>query len=170
MAGNFTITLNERDYQALQRKFTQAAKIDKSHTIKSALDEGISYIKNAGASNLASRNKVVSGNLKRSISKRVKKTAAYAGFKRATAGKKGGGNHAHLIDRGTDKRYTKKPYTDRLGRSYPAGMYRGSVSRGNPNVGTSFWTDAVETEGPRAERTLMDGVYETISKIMNNRK
>ena len=158
MAGNFTITLNERDYQALQRKFTQAAKIDKSHTIKSALDEGISYIKNAGASNLASRNKVVSGNLKRSISKRVKKTAAYAGFKRATAGKKGGGNHAHLIDRGTDKRYTRKGY------------YRGSISRGNPNVGSSFWTDAVMIESPRAERTLMDGVYETISKIMNNRK
>ena len=158
MAGNFTITLNERDYQALQRKFTQAAKIDKSHTIKSALDEGISYIKNAGKSNLASRNKVVSGNLKRSISKRVKKTAAYAGFKRATAGKKGGGNHAHLIDRGTDKRYTRKGY------------YRGSISRGNPNVGSSFWTDAVMIEGPRAERTLMDGVYETISKIMNNRK
>lgn len=158
MAGNFTITLNERDYQALQKKFTQAAKIDKNHTIKSALDEGISYIKNAGASNLASRNKVVTGNLKRSLSKRVKKTAAYAGFKRATAGKKDGGNHAHLIDRGTVKRYTRKGY------------YRGSISRGRPNTGTSFWTDAVETEGPRAERTLMDGVYETISKIMNNRK
>lgn len=160
MAGNFTITLNERDYQALQRKFTQAAKIDKSHTIKSALDEGISYIKNAGASNLASRNKVVSGNLKRSISKRVKKTAAYAGFKRS-APSKGikGGNHAHLVDRGTAKRWRIKD-----------GRYTGSVSRGKPNTGTSFWTDAVETEGPRAERTLMDGVYETISKIMNNRK
>lgn len=158
MAGNFTISLNQRDYAALQKKFTQAAKIDKHHTIKSALDEGISYIKNAGKSNLAARNKVVSGNLKRSLSKRVKKSAAYAGFKRATAGKKGGGNHAHLIDRGTDKRYTRK------------GAYRGSISKGNPNVGSSFWTDAVMIEGPRAENTLMNGVYETISKIMDNRK
>ena len=159
MAGNFTITLNERDYQALQKKFTQAAKIDKHHTIKSALDEGISYIKDAGKSNLAARNKVVSGNLKRSLSKRVKKSAAYAGFKRSTKNNKiGGGNHAHLIDRGTDKRYTRK------------GAYRGSISKGNPNVGSSFWTDAVITEGPRAENTLMNGVYETISKIMDNRK
>lgn len=162
MAGNFTITLNERDYQALQRKFTQAAKIDKHHTIKSALDEGISYIKNAGASNLASRNKVVSGNLKRSLSKRVKKSAAYAGFKRSTKNnKKDGGNHAHLIDRGTAMRsYTKNGKVHRTG----------SISKGNPNVGSSFWTDAVMIEGPRAENTLMNGVYETISKIMDNRK
>ena len=159
MAGNFTISLNQRDYAALQRKFTQAAKIDKHHTIKSALDEGISYIKDAGKSNLAARNKVVSGNLKRSLSKRVKKSAAYAGFKRSTKNNKiGGGNHAHLIDRGTDKRYTRK------------GAYRGSISKGNPNVGSSFWTDAVMIEGPRAENTLMNGVYETISKIMDNRK
>ncbi len=159
MAGNFTISLNQRDYAALQKKFTQAAKIDKHHTIKSALDEGISYIKDAGKSNLAARNKVVSGNLKRSLSKRVKKSAAYAGFKRSTKNNKiGGGNHAHLIDRGTDKRYTRK------------GAYRGSISKGNPNVGSSFWTDAVMIEGPRAENTLMNGVYETISKIMDNRK
>lgn len=163
MAGNFTITLNERDYQALQKKFTQAAKIDKHHTIKSALDEGISYIKDAGKSNLAARNKVVSGNLKRSLSKRVKKSAAYAGFKRSSKKKNiKGGNHAHLIDRGTAMR----SYTNKNGKIHRTG----SISKGNPNVGSSFWTDAVIIEGPRAENALMNGVYETISKIMNNRK
>ena len=156
--GDFTIALNTRDYAALDRKFKAAAKIDRNKTIKSALNEGIMYIKNAGASNLSNRNKVKTGNLKKSLSKRVKKAAAYAGFKRSN--KKGvpGGNHAHLVDRGTDERWTKK------------GAYRGSVSRGRPNTGSMFWTDAVETEGPRAQRTLMDGVYDTISKIMNNKK
>ena len=158
MAGNFTIVLNQRDYMALQKKFTAAAKIDKHKEIKSALDEGITLIKNEGASNLANRNKVVTGNLKKSLSKRVKKSAAYAGFKRSNKKGVGGGNHAHLVDRGTDKRWTKK------------GAYRGSVSKGNPNVGTSFWTDAVESQGPRAAQTLMDGVYSTISKIMDNKK
>lgn len=157
--GDFTITLNEKDYAALQKKFTQAAKIDRHREIKSALNEGITYIKNQGASNLASRNKVITGNLKRSLSKRVRKTAAYAGFKRSSVGNKvGGGNHAHLIDRGTVERWTRK------------GAYRGSVSRGNPQHGTLFWTDAVESQGPKAQDRLMEGVYDTISKIMNNKK
>ena len=133
------------------------SKVDQSKAIQYALNQGMRVIVNAGKMNLSSRNNVVSGNLKKSFSLRVNKKKSYAlgGFRRS-APRKGieGGNHAHLVDRGTVKRYTKKGY------------YRGSVSRGRPQTGTMFWTDAVNSQGPAALNKLMDAVYDALYEIM----
>jgi len=155
--SDLTITLDEKDYQKLTSLLNGMSKIDQDKAIQYALNQGMQVIVAAGKTNLSTRNKVVTGNLKRSFALRVNKKKAYAlgGFKRS-APKKGieGGNHAHLVDRGTNKRWTK------------TGAYRGSVSKGNPNTGSGFWTDAVNSQGPAALNKLMDAVYDALEEII----
>ena len=124
-------------------------KVDQSNTIQTALRKGAQIIQAAGKTNLATRNKVVKGDLKKSFSVRVVKKKAYAlaGFKRPQ------GAHAHLVDRGTKKRYTARGY------------YRGSVSKGSPNTGSLFWTDAVNATGQRALEGVMSAIYKSLDEI-----
>lgn len=99
----------------------------------------------------------MTGNLKRSFAIKIVKKKGYglSGFRRS-APKKGikGGNHAHLVDRGTAERYTIKTHS-----------YRGSVSRGRPYTGSLFWTDAVESQGPQAVNRLVEAVYKSLQEI-----
>lgn len=159
MAKNrdFTFELNERDYQELQRILTGVSNVDQRKTILGALKQGAMAIARVGKKNLKSKNKKKSGNLLGSITtKTLKKfSAAYAGFKRSGARK---GNHAHLVDRGTAKRWTKK------------GAYRGSVSKASPYTGTRFWTTAVKTEGPTAMRRVTEVIYDELYKITKRKK
>lgn len=155
---DMTIELDEKDYQKMLSILRGMSEVDQAAAIQYALKQGMQVIVNAGKSNLSSRNNVVSGNLKRSFSIKANKKKAYSlgGFRRSSRKENiSGGNHAHLVDRGTAKRWTK------------SGAYRGSVSRGNPNHGTLFWTDAVESQGPAALSRLMDAVYDAIGKIMD---
>lgn len=154
--GDLTITLEQRDVEHFNRILGNMKNVEGTQEVKSALNTGISLIMNTGKANLAARNKKKTGNLSRSFRKSVQKSAAYAGFKRATVNGKNkneGGNHAHLIDRGTAKRWTK------------SGHYTGSVSKNSPNTGTLFWTNAVESQGPAARDTLMQGIYDALQKI-----
>ena len=154
--GDLTITLNKAELMAVNNWLSQMDKVDQTSSVTDALRQGIKIIQTQGKANLASRNNVVSGNLKKSFALSVNKKKAYAisGFRRS-APKKGvkGGNHAHLVDLGTAKRWTKK------------GAYRGSVSRGNPNTGSGFWTDAVASQGPHAVDRLMEAVYKSLEEI-----
>lgn len=63
------------------------------------------------------------------------------GFKRP------GGNTAHLVDRGTDERYTR------------TGAYRGRIT------GSRFWTDTTNTYAPIAMNDMVDAVEAAIKKI-----
>lgn len=141
--GNLTIELSKSDVAAVNRWLSEMEKVDQSNTIQNALRQGAKVIQDAGKTNLASRNKVNKGNLKKSFSIKVVKKKAYAlsGFKRPK------GAHAHLVDRGTAKRYTGKGY------------YRGSAK------GTMFWTDAVEANGGKALNTLMNAIYDALAEI-----
>lgn len=147
--GDLTFELNKADYERIQKWLSQLSEADQKSTIQNALRSGAKLLTTAGKANLQARNKTKTGNLKKSFGLKVVKKRAYAlaGFKRPA------GAHSHLIDRGTDKRYTKNGY------------YRGSVSRGNPNKGTMFWTDAVETEGPSALNRIMDAIYKSLDEI-----
>ena len=78
----------------------------------------------------------------------------YAGFKRG----KGGGNHAHLIDRGTVLRYTRK------------GHYRGSVSAGHPNFGNMFWTVTVRRLGPKIQNNLSNAIHNAFQRMTKSAK
>lgn len=146
-----TIELSKRDVILVNKWLANMEKVDQKNTIQTALREGAKLIMDAGKSNLAMRNKTKTGNLKRSFRIKVVKKKAYAlsGFKRP------GGNHSYLIDRGTDKRYTKK------------GWYRGSISKSSPNKGSLYWTDAVEANGGRALDKLMSAIYTALSQINN---
>lgn len=160
--GSLTIVLNKPEFQRLVSTLEKAGDLDTSPAVQKGLREGANLMKEAGKANLASRNKVNTGNLKRSFKikvtrrKKIGNNYALSGFKRG----KGGGSHAHFVDRGTLKRYTKSAYTDKLGRKYPAHISRGSMS------GTHFWTDAVNTEGRRALNNLTNIIEQELNKLM----
>lgn len=149
--GELTIVLDEKDLQKMNAVLDGYSKVDQNTIIQNALRQGMQVIVTEGQANLATRNKRKTGNLARSFKMTTNKKKAYSlgGFKRG----KDGGAHAHLIDRGTDKRFTRK------------GAYRGSISKGNPNHGSGFWTDAVETKGQEGLNTLMDAIYDAINTI-----
>ena len=158
-----TIVLDKAEYQRLQKTLDKAADLDTSPAVQKGLREGATSIQNKGKSNLASRNGTHKGNLKRSFKikvtrrKKIGSNYALSGFKRSTRFNKvdGAGNHAHLIDRGTAKRWRLKD-----------GKYTGSISRNRPNTGSRFWTDAVESEGPRAINRLVNIVENELEKLM----
>ena len=95
------------------------------------------------------------GNLKNSFKRVYKKSQGkvYAGFSRPS------GAAAHLVDRGTVKRWTKKGY------------YRGYISKTKGmNRGSSFWTDAVEDKGPEGLEKLYNSIRETINNNISKKK
>lgn len=150
MKGDMTIELDKKSYNKFMNIVNQLDKADKGKAVRNALREGIQVIITQGKTNLAQRNKVKTGNLKKSFAKRVssKKSSAYAGFKRSAPGKGvQGANHSYLVDKGTKKRWTTH------------GFYRGSAK------GSMFWTDAVESQGPAAMNKLMDAIYRTLDEI-----
>lgn len=151
-----TITLDEADYKYVMGQLTKLSELEKSAVVQRGLQEGIAVIVNQGKRNLRARlsNDPVNirarkGNLYKSIGRKTikKKLKGYGGFKRP------GGNAAHLVDRGTEKRWTKK------------GAYRGSVSKGSPNTGSRFWTDAFLAKKNEAAMELMESVRKSIQKL-----
>lgn len=147
--GDLTFEMDKADYERMQRWLSQMSEADQKSIIQNALKIGARSLQNAGKSNLAARNQSITGKLKKSFGVRVVKKKAYAlaGFMRP------GGAAAHLIDRGTNKRWTAKGY------------YRGSISKSTPNKGSMFWTDAVNTQGPEALNRIMDAIYQSLEEI-----
>lgn len=150
---DFTLELDEKDYQDMMTILKGMEEIDQRQAVQNALRRGMQVIIDQGKQNLAMRNKVVSGNLKKSFGIQVNKKGGYSlgGHKRPK------GAHAHLVDRGTVERYTRKGY------------YRGSVSRGHPKKGTLYWTSAVQTKGEQALNTLCDAIVNSFDEIMKRK-
>lgn len=153
--GGFTFNFgwDEAFIKTLMDTMVYMEDIDKSKVILKTLQRGAGLITRRGKANLQMSGNQKTGNLKRSIRRKlVKKTlSAYAGFKKG----KGGGNHAHLVDRGTVKRWTRKGY------------YRGSVSKDNPKNGNLFWTEAVESKGQQAMDQTLYVIYKELEKKFN---
>ena len=153
--SDFTFVVNKKDQQKLEAILDGLEKVDRDAAIQAALKSGMELIVNQGKSNLAVRNKKKTGNLSRSFTIKVNKKRAYTlgGFKRS-APKKGikGANHSYLVDRGTGLRWTRR------------NAFRGS------GTGSMFWTDAVESQGPNAQKKLMDTIGQEIDKIINKNK
>ena len=147
--GDLTIELDKKDYDRIQKWLSDLSEADQKSVVQNALRTGARALQAAGKSNLSIRNHVKTGNLKKSFGMKVvkKKNYALSGFRRP------GGAHSHLIDRGTKKRWTRN------------GAYRGSISKGTPNTGSMFWTDAVKTEGPVALNKVMDAIYKSLEEI-----
>lgn len=119
--------------------------IDKNKVLKKALGKAASVLVKEGRVALKSKHKKKTGNLYRSISyiQKRRKIGALAGFSR-----KRGGNHAHLLDKGTKERYTR------------AGRYTGKLNASN------FWSDSVDRKEDEVINTLYQGVEDAIYKLM----
>lgn len=156
--GDLTLQLSENDYQAVQQIMQGLTELEKASAVERGLSEGVKVIVAQGQSNLRmslSRDPVNvrkrTGQLEKSFTTktRKKKMSGYAGFARP------GGNAAHLVDRGTVKRWTK------------SGHYTGSVSKGSPQTGSRFWTKAVEQKGQEALETLCNSIEKTVDRIIS---
>ena len=150
--GNLTLVLNPSDYAKLASKLEKLEYVDRTAAVKNGLTKGMAPIVAEGKSNLQSRNNRKTGKLAGSFSTQLRAANGQyikAGFKRPA------GASSHLVDRGTKERWTK------------SGKYTGSVSKGNPNHGSMFWTDAVNARGNDALEILLDEVNKEIERIFN---
>lgn len=150
--GSFTFEMDKKDQRKLDRILSGLEEVDKNEAVQTALKSGMQMIVNQGKANLSLRNKKKTGNLSRSFSIRVYKKKQYTlgGFRRS-APRKGivGGNHSYLVDRGTGLRWTK------------SGAFRGAA------LGSMFWTDAVESQGPVAQAGLLDSINKAVTDIID---
>lgn len=160
--NNFKFTVNEADYRALMLKMQELGDINKTPVIKQAYRQGSKILITAGKSSFLSNNKKKTGNLYRSFTNSFKKknSGVLVGFKRG----KNAGNHAHLIDKGTTDRYTKKKlYRGKIDRA-------GAGSRGREKTGaTYFWSYIVQAKGQEAMNRIVDAIYDAINEIKNRR-
>ena len=145
MASDFSATLDPRDYTKIMNMLQDLSHLEREAIIAKGIQEGLRVVVQEGKTNLAnSGTRVRTGNLSGSFKVLTKKKdlKGYAGFSRPK------GAHAHLIDRGTVVRHTKK------------GANRGKVT------GNMFWTNAVERKSGKAQEELMESVRKSIENIM----
>ena len=122
---------------------------DKDRAIRFGLKRAVNIFRVKGRSNLRERllhDGKQTNHLMNSFTTRVKrnKLGALAGFDRP------GGNHAHLVDQGTVRRYSRKGY-------------RGVMPANR------FWEDTKKTEEPKAMRAVYEGVQEAVKRINERR-
>ena len=162
-AGAFTFSLSEKEFKVIEAILADLTDLEQKSVVTQALKAAAQRLVSKGKVEFKKHHKNITGNLYRSMStslkrrKRISRNASYAGFKKNANKKKnnGGiasGNHAHLIDRGTARRWTK------------SGAYRGSVSRNNPHKGSRFWTRTVFMEGDNSMKLVTDTVINILIK------
>lgn len=138
------------DREAALYLVDQLETFEKDKAIKSGLRSAVNVFRVKGRSNLRSRllhHGKQTNHLMNSFTNRVKrnKLGALSGFDRP------GGNHSHLVDAGTKRRYTKD------------GRNRG-IMKAN-----KFWSDAVASEEGKAIDVLYKGVERAVQRINNRR-
>lgn len=153
--GQFKFSLNEAEYQAVMRKLGELSKVEQKPVLKKAYKSGGQILITAGKTSFLEKNKKKTGNLYRSFTSQYKKknSGILIGFRRG----KGLGNHAHLIDKGTVDRYTKKGYF----RGRIDGTEHGKTGK------TFFWSDVVQLRGQEAMDRIMQAVYDAVEDIKN---
>ena len=138
------------DRENVQYLVRNLEDFEKDKAVKSGLRAASNVFRVKGRSNLRSRllhHGKQTNHLMNSFTTKVKrnKLGALAGFDRP------GGNHAHLVDRGTKRRYTKD------------GRNRG-IKPSN-----RFWSDAQETEEGKAMQAIYQGIQKVVQRINERR-
>ena len=126
-----TIQIDPKDLTRLTKAINRLDNIECEYTIKKSLMKVAEEFRKEVEPKVPMSNgrykagvKVAGGNLKKSLSKMWKKNVK-KGYMAARVGyKRPGGNPAHLVDLGTQERYTKK------------GLYRGKVTPRKFHSGT----------------------------------
>lgn len=151
------ITIKQIDRENITHLVHSLEGFEKDKAIRKGLKDAGKVFETGGKYRLrkAMRNsKGVTGNLLKSLFVRVKKNkpGVLTGFKRSNKNMIiGGGNHAHLVDRGTKDRYWKS-----RGRKYVGRM-----------TATRFWSDTESQDYPQAINKLYEGVEEAVYRIKN---
>lgn len=141
------------DRERVVSAVNQLKDIDKDKAVRKGLGDAGRILATGGKRRLRSRMisgpTGVTGNLLRSFQVRVKKNkpGVLIGFKRGV----NGGNHVHLVDRGTNERYWKT-----RGRKYV-----GQVKANR------FWSDTETQDYPHAIDKLYEGVERAVNRIQN---
>lgn len=138
------------DRENIQYLIRNLEDFEKDKAVKSGLRAGMNVFRVKGRSNLRARllhHGKQTNHLMNSFTTRIKrnKLGALSGFDRP------GGNHAHLVDRGTKKRYTN------------TGKNRGVMP------GNRFWDDAKQTEENKAVQAIYQGVQKAVQRINERR-
>lgn len=159
--GDFKFTVSEVDYARLTNALEELSEIEQNVALKRSFKQGSEMLLSAGKASYLMKNKKITGNLYRSFTDKLKSkkrniSGIYVGFRRG----KGLGNHAHLIDKGTTHRYTKKGY------------YRGKIDQPGPGARgyvktgkTYFWSSVVSSRGEAAMQEVVDALYRAIKAI-----
>ena len=134
---------------------------EKSKAVKRGLRAGAGVFVTIGKRNLRSRLKGTGrGSLIDSFAIKVKryKPGVLAGFRRSGKWIKyvTAGNHAHLVDLGTDNRWTKKTYKG-------FNQYRGYMPANR------FWSDAAVSGEQQAMNKVYEGVKRAVERLNERR-
>lgn len=125
--------------------------VDRNKAIRGGMIQGAKVFTRLGRKNLRARNDEHTGNLLQSMRWKSARNslAVYAGFERSYKFQalKGVGNHAHLVDRGTKIRKTKKGYN----RGIMPASY--------------FWTDTRNEGGGEAMRSIEKGIINMVENL-----
>lgn len=138
------------DRENIQYVVRNLEDFEKDKALKSGLRAAVNVFRRKGRSNLRARllhHGKQTNHLMNSFAIRVKrnKLGALSGFDRP------GGNHAHLVDRGTKRRYTK------------AGTNRGVMP------GNRYWDDAKQTEESKAIQAIYQSMQKVVQRINDRR-
>lgn len=137
-------------------------KLDKDGNIKDAIRQGTSFLARklrqrlkAGLSTDPADVKQQTGNLLHSIRGKVKRNKAggLVGFSSS-------GNHAHLVDRGTDRRETQAGYN----------RGRGGHGKNSHSHVLGFYTITRNNDTDEALRKIEEGLNTAFYNIMNGTK
>lgn len=148
--SDIAMTASMLDVDKIYALVEELREVDRSKAIRYGLLRGAKVLAREGKRNLRLRNNEHTGNLMKSIRAKIvrRELRAYAGFEKSWKFQmeKGVGNHAHLVDRGTGRRFTEK------------GQYRGIMPA------SYFWSD-VEAVVPEVRKAVEDGIIQWIEKL-----
>lgn len=143
--------IKQIDRSAVEYLVRNLNDFEKDKAVKGGLGAAGKVFESGGKSRLKrsmkSGSRGVTGNLLRSFQVKVKrnKPGVLIGFKQG----KEGGSHAHLVDKGTVKRYWKTRKKKSVGRV----------------VATRFWSDTEAEDYPKAMDKLYMGIERAVNRI-----
>ena len=145
------IRIELKDINKMYALADELKNVDRNKAIRSGMIQGAKVFTRLGRKNLKARNDEHTGNLLMSMRWKSARNAVavYSGFERSYKfqTEKGVGNHAHLVDRGTKIRKTKKGYN----RGIMPASY--------------FWTDTRNEGGSEAMRSVERGIINMVNDI-----
>ena len=153
-SGEFTIDIDRADLMAALKTLSNLSEFDRREIVAKALKDGGQVIMNQAKRNMMANGHVKTGALRKSAgttiirkSGELKVHGGYKKTKHRPNNKSIGGAAAHLLDRGTTDRYTRK------------GAYRGRVRA------TLFALVAFRMKKDEASRKVMKTIDNVVKAI-----